>query len=439
MITQTGTIIQTRYQQTGHVPPKCLVTTRHFSGSFTADSKLEDSRSPKREGNRIVALPYFRRVIEPVTMAGRLAYSYSGGTPLPVCALIGAPDGGHSAGSIPAAAICRVPKRPELSFSEPEWARLIASAETKALSNARNSYMNVPLLVAERKQTITMVAQRVQKLTRGAADMQSRAVKEWYAASKSQKGRIAQKWAGLHLEALFGWLPLIDEIYGLVDVLTQTESVSFYARGKHASDVSQSSTVGTAVSFVNVGGYVAQVPSRRVIETNTRQSARVSLLYRVDISGYKELRELGFNPMAAAFDLIPASFLLNFASNVGTYLRSYDPMIGASFVTGSCSTWGEVSEMERHEGTSMTTSTERFECQGVATATRRGILLNRTVYKDEPSGTFQFQNNLTLSKAATVASLGIQRLIKPARRLFDVKQFRYRGPRPKYLPPIRYR
>lgn len=435
----TSTIVQTQYDTRGTVPPTCRITSKTFSGDHSVISTATDTRSPKLEGNRITAMPYSRTVIEPVSLSGMLDYSYAAGSPTPVCALAGAKSAGKAEGRISPAAFKVIPPQPVLVVDADIKAFNASVAETKAVSNARKSFMNVPLLLAERRETIMMAQKRLVQLSRSVRGAQTESLEKWAKSRKAQKSLVAKDAASWHLELLFGWLPLMDEIDGLLDILCQTDSIDFYGRGKHAQVTEQRSVPALVHPFVQVGSYYSQPPYMRINESVVRQSCRVSLRYRITVGGFKRARELGFNPVSVAFDLVPLSFVLNFISNAGRFLSTFDPLIGAEFVTGSRSEFVEVDQRILFQGTTVTSGTARFHTSGTAAVTRRGMLLNRTVYEHEPFGTFVFQNNLTLAKLATSASLVVQRAVKPVRAILKLKQFRYKGPRPKYLPPIRYR
>lgn len=431
----TSTIVQKQFRETGTVPPTCRIDSITHSSDHTVNSTATDTRSPKLKGNRITAMPYSRTVIEPVSLSGMLDFSYAAGTPPPVCAREGAKSAGTATGKISPAAFQLIPPQPVLVVDADIKAFNASVAETKAVSNARKSFMNVPLLLAERRETIMMAQKRLVQLTRSVKGAQTESLEKWMKSRKAQKSLVAKDAASWHLELLFGWLPLIDEIDGLLDILCQTDSVDFYGRGKHAQVTEQRSAPQLRQPYRTIGRYTSVIPYRRVDESIVKQSCRVSLRYRITVGGFKRARELGFNPVSTTFDLVPLSFVLNFISNAGRFLSTFDPLIGAQFVTGSRSDFVEVDQRILLQGTTIQQENQSWKTLGTAAVTRRGMLLNRTVYEHEPLGTFVFQNNLTLAKLATSASLVVQRAVKPVRMILKLKQFRYKGPRPQYLPP----
>ena len=146
-----------------------------------------------------------------------------------------------------------------------------------------------------------------------------------------------------------------------------------------------------------------EVPVTRHREYMYRHSARTSLRYRIDVAATQQLRNNGFNPIATAYDLTPLSFILDFCSNTGQWLRSYDPMFGATFETGSTTTWFENHSRQVLKGASTTVpgTSVRVETTGGVTYSQRGMSMVRTVHLVPPEPVWHLTNNLSLAKAAT--------------------------------------
>lgn len=317
------------------------------------------------------------------------------------------------------------------------------SAETSALADLRRSYNNVPLLFAERYETLGLIKSKGSQLVSLARAKQSESLRKWIRTRKRDRRLVAKDIASEHLAFLFGVLPLVNEIDGLMSLLAEKKTVKLTGRGARAQDQSDFTVVAERPPGINTSGSPAYNGS---IETRTRYSHRVSLQVNLDLESgaFKWARDLGFSPLNAMFDLVPLSFVANFVSNVQSFVKSYDPLLGVSLSTGSSTSWLETIEIVRVTGathrfsypwgvSSLTTSTGDGESRS------RALAVERSVLTDYPPATLLWQNNLSLGKVATGAALALQRTIKPLRFLLDKKQFRYRGPRPKYLPPINYR
>lgn len=249
--------------------------------------------------------------------------------------------------------------------------------------------------------------------------------------------------ANEHLGFVFGLLPLIDEIYGTVQLYEQTETLILSGRGRMAKEVKANSDLSMMPGSYSsiVGAYASAYEASR--ERVTRFSVRTSLSVDVSLSPAQLLRDVGFNPLAAAYDLVPLSFLSDFVSNLGTFIRALDPLVGVQFRTGCTTTWEETKEVVQlqgrfasaTEGSLLATIFTNGSAHGVVKALR----VTRTPLTGFPSNELHFVNTMTWGKAFVGLSLAVQRYVKPLRSLLRVKQFRYRGKRPKYLPPIKYR
>lgn len=314
-------------------------------------------------------------------------------------------------------------------------------AETKALADVRRSYNNMPLLLVERRETFKMIVKRVRLLTRQGLSAQRDALAKYFGSHPNARRQVAKDLANLHLEMLFGWLPVMAEIEGLCDQLAAEKSQILTGRGRMANDVV------TRESFVTSDDYHLRVDHWNcpagfavVSDLRRRHSARTSLRYEINIAAAQALRDNGFNPVATFYDLVPLSFLSDFVSNLGTFLRSYDPLIGCRYITGSTSTWYEEERISKMIPRSFVNPWGyQVTMSGDGQQSARSLLVDRFPLVKPPEASLWFVNNLTLGKAATAAALAVQRYLKPLRRAVGVRPFRYKGPRPKYLPPINYR
>lgn len=325
---------------------------------------------------------------------------------------------------------------------------LMNYSRTQALQSLRKSYVNLPLLYAERVQTAKMLTDNCLKISKEIGDLKRDAIKQYKRAK--QEGRrakdVAKALADKHLEYLFGVLPLLDEMKGAVEMFYKPESMVITGRGKRASvdeiDTSFSLTHKDYNSFVSKPW---QPSLRCKVGGFDRLSARTSISVEVTTRAIKRMRDLGFNPLAAAFDLVPLSFLANFVSNLGAFIGSHDPMPDAVFLRGSTGLWREAVRQYVvipepflvYSSFDMWVLPEASVCS--ARGSGRALKIVRFPFDGMPDPTLLLANNLSVEKAFTVSALAIQRAIKPviaAKRA--LKPFRYRGARPKNLKPIRY-
>lgn len=432
------------YSPGGGRPPYCDSVSRSGIAEHTIAGELIDTRSPLRVGDRVHALPYFREVIGELVVSGDLQVTRTVGRfpPNHGCTGVAAPE--VTSGTVWGGALC--PPLPH--FAPPVDPDIMGDMEaiavTKALANARKSFNNLPLLIAERRQTVEMIGRLLRRLNLKTLVLQRESIVRYIKTARKNRKKVANDIASEHLQFLFGVLPLVSEIEGLVEQLAAGKSVVVTGRGRMASDDITVSDPFDRVARVSVSnGISVDVPARITPQTEVRHSARVSLRYEIASQAAKSLRDNGFNAIATAYDLIPLSFLSDFVSNTGQWLRAYDPMVGADFVTGSISTWHEWVIGYEVAGSHINSPDNWFrgftESVGSVNVARRGMRTERRVLTTEPDPAWRLVNTMTLGKAITGVSLAVQRFVKPTKAAIKLRPFRYKGPRPKYLPPIRYR
>lgn len=330
----------------------------------------------------------------------------------------------------------------DLSYTQ--WPQDTASflrgySETQALADLRRSLVNLPLVIAERRETLALIKSKSKQLATLVHRTQSKDLKRWKASRGAQRSLLAKDIANEHLALLFGVLPLVGEIEGLAALLAQGSLMKLTGRGRRATE-----TTDTDRTPVNSGaGQVLPVALKVQREFKKRLSCRTSISVELLVSEAQSLRDWGFNPVATFYDLVPLSFLLDFVSNVGTFLRAHDPLCGVRFLTGNSTFWDEVSERVEVLGYTHNDNTDIMtdEVTSVASSTgfQRWLRVNRMALTGYPDSQVLWANNFSLAKAATAVALLLQRYIKPARTLLGIKAFRYKGVRPKYLPPIPYK
>lgn len=322
---------------------------------------------------------------------------------------------------------------------------LLGMSETAALADLNRSLVNLPLLIAERRETVALLVNKGRQLSTLVSKTQRAALKRYWKTARKDRRKVARDIASEHLGVLFGALPLIDEIQGLQELLSKDEVIKITGRGRRSE---RNSSVKTHVEDPKGVPSAFDACYVKTTTSSTRVSVRVSLSMTVTLAGSQIARDLGFNPLAVAYDLVPLSFLSDFVSNLGTYIRSLDPNIGMEFFTGSQSWWYESIEEQDIRATSQRVpSAEGYPLgsfrrtgSGAGKAYCRALSVTRAVYTELPDASLHFANNLTWGKALTVAALAIQRYVKPARALIKLRPFRYKGKRPSpILPPINYR
>lgn len=312
------------------------------------------------------------------------------------------------------------------------------AATTQALADARTGLMNLPMLIKERKETIQLIRDKTTNIAQLATQRGRADVARYFRSDKRSRRMLQRQIADEHLSFLFGILPLIEEVEGLIGVANgEVPKHVFTGRGKRAEV-----TVDIPPPVIWQAGANRVLGMRFMPRRTVRYSVRVSLKYKVTVEGLSKWQKAGgFNPVAAVYDFIPLSFVSDFVSNTGNFLRSYDPTFGAEFSTGCWTLYRSVTVdgYAFPQKTDMPGTYEYSTHQASGRVEAQSVAIQRTPYHSEPEQYWFFQNNMSLAKAATGASLAVQRYLKPLQRVVAQKPFRYKGSRPKYQPPINYR
>lgn len=136
-------------------------------------------------------------------------------------------------------------------------------------------------------------------------------------ASKRARARLyySRKASDIYLEGIFGWLPMIMDIFAATKVLATTYPVE-RLKGKGNASCS----------------YTIQDDSTRGV-VYTKTSVRAAASFRVTNLNLALLNQLGLlNPASIAWDKVPYSFVVNWFIPVGQMLNSLTDFIGLDVV-----------------------------------------------------------------------------------------------------------
>lgn len=143
-------------------------------------------------------------------------------------------------------------------------------------------------------------------------------------ASKRSRARLyyRRKASDIYLEGVFGWVPLMSDIYQAMEVLSSAHRISpsrAKAQNTHAYSV--------ADSTVQAGVF-------------TDARATVGVRLSLDNPNVVLLNNLGvLNPASIAWDMVPYSFVINWFVPVGTYLNSLTELLGYGVHDGFVTTF----------------------------------------------------------------------------------------------------
>lgn len=279
--------------------------------------------------------------------------------------------------------------------SFPEVQSALASARNNAYGRLRgrlySGKASLGVTIASAKQSRDMVQKRFHILESKA----DRSLRLLEAARTSRKpaSELARWASGFHLEVIFGWVPLVQDIVAATTTVVQRADDLNFVRGSSQTSVS-------AQSITRYGGRQATFDL----------TARVRVTYACGVQITNRNRWLQeraglLNVGAVALDLVPWSFVANMFVNVNSLVNSVTDFSGLSFnrITVTEKFWGLHIGEER--GTLSTSLPGDY-----GRVSRRFVLQNRSVQGSIPRPTLEFRRpELTWETAAMAGSLFTQK------------------------------
>lgn len=153
---------------------------------------------------------------------------------------------------------------------------------------------------------------------------------------KKRAGKIVSNAADTHLSIIFGLLPFISDIRGILKVLREYEpkSARYTARGE-ASTFSESS--GNVDELAANG---SQTLEYQAWQSSAKQTAtvRAYVLYECEVSLEKQLGVSLSDAPLAAFQVVPLSFIADWFVNVSEFISALTPVAGVHYLASGLST-----------------------------------------------------------------------------------------------------
>lgn len=329
----------------------------------------------------------------------------------------------------------------EFSESDREFVRNIAI--TKAKNSLRRGLTSLPMLYRDREETLKTMASKSAMIIDVVMRRHNDDLQRYRRLrTKRDKVRFARAVAAQHLEFIFGIMPLIDDLQGLAEFITQEESTFVKGSGTHGITSTKKGKLANPArdDFDRGppygGGYSIQ----------SRYSARCSLRADIVSNIGADASKLGFTPLYTLYDMVPLSFILSWFSNFGHWIGSMDPLIGANFRTGSVNVRRSVSsdltiigDFHEELRPGQVHQHRIYDASGSVHCSESTVIDVRTVLTSEPDSEFELYNNLSFYSVAASVSLAIQRKLKLPNRVLSTSPFRYKGKKSvRNLPPIKW-
>lgn len=212
----------------------------------------------------------------------------------------------------------------------PPWPSYLEdTAVDKALLALSNQQVQLGENYAERREATEMISHRVGQVSDSVLNFKRKFPKDWATVKRlGENGArgIPNSW----LETQYGWVPLLLDVKGVIDVMKHRDSdydtFRVTVHGKTHDVVSQAviAPSGAVNNFVH--------------NTVTRFFCHVRLDYVMDTPAYHQLQELNLlDPVAIAWNLVPYSFVVDWFLPIGNYLQELTADAGYRFLGGSVS------------------------------------------------------------------------------------------------------
>lgn len=235
-----------------------------------------------------------------------------------------------ASGTFPASAVTA----PDL-LTIPSLRRLNLDNEVKqkVFSKVRDSDVNIAVAWGERAETIHLLSTALSRLGKAynlakAGNLVGAAIAlTGHKPSHNISNTVAQGW----LELQYGWRPLMSDIYGLSTTLqkqmTHREYVVVSSRKKIQEASSRLTVNGNTREYMTADAFY---------ESSVRVKMKSSSMF------LKTASEVGLtNPLLVAWELVPFSFVVDWALPIGTFLSQFDSALGWYFEQGSITSFSK--------------------------------------------------------------------------------------------------
>lgn len=261
---------------------------------------------------------------------------------------------------------------------------LVDRAIGKCLDKLKNDHVNLGQAFAERRQTDQLIGDNAIKCAELVRNHRTDELEKLYrnlkyARSLRKIREILKLISQIRLEVAYGWIPLMQDSFGLVQHLSEREKEANRAiitvKSRQKSQYTDSTTLTTDVSGIHW-----QIDRFRRIE----HELHMRLDYTKDNGALHELAQLGItNPASLLWEVTPYSFVVDWFYPIGDYLNRLDATLGMTFRGGSVSKKTTVKIEPRNRGFEPGTG---VGISGAFVPNGKGRIMsfNRDVYSESP-------------------------------------------------------
>lgn len=294
-----------------------------------------------------------------------------------------------------------------------------ARAENKALKLMKNQKLNFALAMAEGRETLAWIASYATGIVRavdavrdGSLKRYNRQLRKLYSGGVNRdrvpiqipkdlwSNEASKRW----LECNFALLPLLEDMEGLGDVMTDfaTRSLAENRGFVYASAFDPiDDSVGFGLNLVQSG-----FAGRARIRGRSRYS--VGYMFLVQDAEIQRLASLGLTNLASTlYASTPMSFVLDWGLNVGSFLDNWDATLGLTCIDGFSNCFLQADSILACRKTSLDPRLKMsLEREGLQSY--RGFVRRKTSYFPYPS--LYFKNPVSGFTVTAAAALIRQRI-----------------------------
>lgn len=284
-------------------------------------------------------------------------------------------------------------------------------ALNKALANLKDQQVQYATFLAEAGEASSMLLTNAKKIAAAYKFVRKgqfkRAANELRISPGSfrshrrprNQDEVSARW----LEAQYGWLPLMSDMYGIYEDVRKG-----FFREPRISAKGMATDEGSRSIKLNQQLYTG------TSSFTSTHSCFVRLDYVLDSEKLQRAVQKGLtNPLEVAWELVPFSFIVDWFTPIGDFLSSLDADFGVTFKAGTYTTYykfeskGDMTPKPWTSG-----SGHRYSQGGSIHSYKYNLDIMREKFSSSPTGELYFKNPLSLLHVANALALIHQIFLK---------------------------
>lgn len=269
-------------------------------------------------------------------------------------------------------------------------------AVSRALLKLKHQQVNLAVAFAERKQTIDMFKKHAKSIAHQVRTYKGKNPKKWGQVLLGNGKNTPNDW----LELQYGWKPLISDISGACQALSDLQSGNnpYLARVKGIAGSDSQNNWRKVTNRSAFYGFD--------VTDKWKHYCKVSLYYKLRNPQLAAFASLGLtNPFELAWEKLKYSFVIDWFLPVGNWLSTLDADFGWDFHSGTSTKFSTGGSSSVYRNTGLATGAVKCEYFGPSYKAT-GFNMTRTVYASAPWGGIpRFKNPLSGLHVANAVAL----------------------------------